>query len=127
MKLRPDEFYWIVTEGDVLPENAPKNIADKIEQYRKDYYNTNVAIDDYWRSIDTIYSYIDVIDLTYDMPYIDLEKSFAIYKAVIKIDGKYYTFTYKEGPYCNYKKQAREKDIELTEVTPIKETVTKYI
>lgn len=83
--------------------------------------------EDYWRVINDIYSYIDVINLTYDMPYIDLEKGFAIYKAVIKIGGKYYTFTYKEGPYCDYKEQAREEDIELTEVTPIKETVTKYI
>lgn len=125
MTLRPDEFYWIVSEGDVLPENAPKNITDKIEQYRKDYYNTNIAIDDYWQSIDDLYSYIDVINLKYNTIDIDLEKGYAIYEAVIKINDKYYTFTYKEG--CNYKKQSREKDIELTEVIPIKETVTKYI
>ena len=127
MKLRPDEFYWIVTEGSVLSENAPKDIADKIKQYQNEYYKGNTISADYWRVIDDIYSYIDVINLTYDMPYIDLEKGFAIYKAVIKIAGKYYTFTYKEGPYCDYKEQAREEDIELTEVTPIKETVTKYI
>ena len=48
MKLRPDEYNWILSEGDAIPENAPKAIADKIKQYQKAYYDGDIiTIDKY--------------------------------------------------------------------------------
>ena len=48
MKLRPDEYNWILSEGDTIPENAPKEIKDKIEQYQQAYYNSDIiTIDKY--------------------------------------------------------------------------------
>ena len=52
MKLRPDEYNWILSEGDTIPENAPKEIKDKIEQYQKAYYNSDtITIDKYWNQL----------------------------------------------------------------------------
>lgn len=125
MKLRPDEYNWILSEGDTIPENAPKEITDKIKQYQKAYYNGDIiTIDKYWQSIKELYSYITIINTQYEILYIDLEKDYIDYKAIIKINGKYYSFIYRNSPYSsdNY-----DVDQELKEVKPINVVVTKYI
>lgn len=125
MKLRPDEYNWILSEGDAIPENAPKEITDKIKQYQKAYYNDDIiTIDKYWQSIKELYSYITIINTQYEIEYIDLEKGYIDYKAIIKINGKYYSFIYRESPYGsdNY-----DVDQELKEVKPTNVVITKYI
>lgn len=125
MKLRPDEYNWIISEGDTIPENAPKEITDKIKQYQKAYYNDDIiTIDKYWQLIKELYSYITIINTQYEIEYIDLEKGYIDYKAIIKINGKYYSFIYRESPYDsdNY-----DSDQELKEVKPTNVIVTKYI
>lgn len=125
MKLRPDEYNWILSEGDAIPENAPKEITDKIKQYQKAYYNGDIiTIDKYWQSIKELYSYITIINTQYEILYIDLEKDYIDYKAIIKINGKYYSFIYRNSPYSsdNY-----DVDQELKEVKPTNVVVTKYI
>lgn len=125
MKLRPDEYNWILSEGDTIPENAPKEIKDKIEQYQKAYYNSNiVTIDKYWQLIKELYSYITIINIHYEIIDIDLEKGYIEYKAIIKINGKYYSFIYRDNLYGMADCDA---DKELKEVKPINIVVTKYI
>ena len=125
MKLRPDEYNWILSEGDTIPENAPKEIKDKIEQYQKAYYNSDtITIDKYWQSIKELYSYITIINIHYEIIDIDLEKGYIEYKAIIKIKEKYYSFIYRDSFYnmCDY-----DANQELREVKPTNVVVTKYI
>lgn len=125
MKLRPDEYNWILSEGDTIPENAPKEIADKIKQYQKAYYNGDIiTIDKYWQSIKELYSYITIINIHYEIIDIDLEKGYIEYKAIIKIKEKYYSFIYRDSLYgmCDY-----DANQELREVKPTNVVVTKYI
>ena len=125
MKLRADEYNWILSEGDAIPENAPKEITDKIKQYQKAYYNDDIiTIDKYWQSIKELYSYITIINIQYEIEYIDLEKGYIDYKAIIKINGKYYSFIYRESPYGS---DGYDVDQELKEVKPTNVVITKYI
>lgn len=125
MKLRPDEYNWILSQGDTIPENAPKEIADKIKQYQKAYYNDDIiTIDKYWQSIKELYSYITIINTHYEIIDIDLEKGYIEYKAIIKIKEKYYSFIYRDSIYNMYDYDA---DQELIEVKPTNVVVTKYI
>ena len=125
MKLRPDEYNWILSEGDAIPENAPKEIKDKIEQYQQAYYNSDIiTIDKYWQSIKELYSYITIINIHYEIIDIDLEKGYIEYKDIIKIKEKYYSFIYRNSLYnmCDY-----DTNQELREVKPTNVVVTKYI
>ena len=125
MKLRPDEYNWILSEGDAIPENAPKEIKDKIEQYQKAYYNSDIiTIDKYWQSIKELYSYITIINIHYEIIDIDLEKGYIDYKAIIQINGKYYSFIYRNSPYSS---DDYDVDQELKEVKPTNVVITKYI
>lgn len=125
MKLRPDEYNWILSQGDTIPENAPKEITDKIKQYRKAYYNGDIiTIDKYWQSIKEFYSYVTIINIHYEIIDIDLEKGYIEYKAIIKIKEKYYSFIYRDNLYdmCDY-----DANQELIEVKPTNVVITKYI
>lgn len=125
MKLRADEYNWILSEGDAIPENAPKEIADKIKQYQKAYYNGDIiTIDKYWQLIKELYSYITIINIHYEIIDIDLEKGYIEYKAIIKIKEKYYSFIYRDNIYGMDDYNA---DQELKEVKPTNIVVTKYI
>ena len=125
MKLRADEYNWILSEGDAIPENTPKDIANKIKQYQKAYYDGDIiTIDKYWQLIKELYSYITIINIHYEIIDIDLEKSYIEYKAIIKIKEKYYSFIYRDSIYDMYDYDA---DQELIEVKPTNVVVTKYI
>ncbi len=125
MKLRADEYEWILSEGGTIPESAPKDIADKIKQYQKAYYNSNIiTIDEYWQLIKDLYSYITIINTQYEIEYIDLEKGYIDYKAIIQINEKYYSFIYRNSPYSA---DGYDVDQELKEVKPTNVAVTKYI
>lgn len=125
MKLRSDEYNWILSEGDAIPENAPKEIADKIKQYQKAYYDGDIiTIDKYWQLIKELYSYITIINIHYEIIDIDLEKGYIEYKAIIKIKEKYYSFIYRDSIYDMYD---YDTDQELREVKPTNVVVTKYI
>lgn len=125
MKLRADEYNWILFEGDAIPENAPKKIKDIIEQYWKAYYNNDtIATDKYWQLLKELYSYITIIDTQYEIIDIDLEKGYIKYKAIIQINGKYYSFIYRNSPYSS---DDYDVDQELKEIKPTNVIVTKYI
>lgn len=111
--------------GDTIPENTPKDIANKIKQYQKAYYDGDIiTIDKYWQSIKELYSYITIINIHYEIIDIDLEKGYIEYKAIIKIKEKYYSFIYRDNIYGM---DDYDADQELKEVKPTNVVVTKYI
>lgn len=64
------------------------------------------------------------INLEYTILDIDSEKGYVEYKAIIKVNNKYYSFDYYQSPYWNFKDQADE---DLTEVFPKEITTVIYV
>lgn len=124
MKLRLDEYYYILNKDyglEEIEEYMPNDIADKYIKFCESHNSDE--IDDY---LENLYSYIQVINLEYTILYIDSEKGYAEYKAIIKVNNKYYSFDYYQSPYWSFKDTVYE-DIDLTEVTPRKVTITEYV
>lgn len=121
MKLRLDEYYYIINEdwGDI--ENyMPEDMAEEFEKFRESH--TQDEISDY---LENLYSHIEVLNSRYDINDIDLEKSFIDYTAIIKIEDKYYSFDWYYTWYWNFEDRI-DIDKELTEVFPKEITITKY-
>ena len=124
MKLRLDEYYYILNENygsEEIEDYMPKDIADKYLEFCK-FHNSD-EVDDYLKRL---YSYIQVINLEYTILDIDSEKGYAEYKAIIKVNNKYYSFDYYQSPYWSFKDEVDE-DIDLTEVFPKEVTITEYV
>ena len=124
MKLRLDEYYYILNAGYVweeIKDYMPKDIADKYLEFCKSHNSDEV--DDYLKRL---YSYIQVINLEYTILDIDSEKGYAEYKAIIKVDNKYYSFNYYQSPYWSFEDEV-DTDIDLTEVFPKEVTITEYV
>lgn len=123
MKLRLDEYYYILNENyglEEIEDYMPEDIADKYLEFCESP-NLN-EVDDYLKRL---YSYIQVINLEYIILDIDSEKGYAEYKAIIKVNNKYYSFDYYQSPYWSFKDTVDE-DIDLTEVFPKEITTTIY-
>lgn len=75
--------------------------------------------------IENLYSYIEIIDSQYNINSIDLDKSYIKYTAIIKIDGKYYSFDWYDTEYCDFDEQVNANK-DLTEVFPKKVTTIIY-
>ena len=121
MKLRLDEYYYIVSDGwegieNYMPEDMAKEFKKFCESHN--YYE----ISDY---LENLYSYIEVIDSQYNINSIDLDKSYIKYTAIIKIDGKYYSFDWYNTEYCDFDEQVNV-DKDLIEVTPKEVTTVIY-
>lgn len=121
MKLRLDEYYSIVSgtwEG--IESYMPEDMAKEFEKFCEshNYYE----ISDY---LENLYSYIEVIDSQYNINSIDLEKSYINYTAIIKINGKYYSFDWYYTWYWNFEDQV-DVDKDLIEVFPKEVTITRY-
>ena len=124
MKLRLDEYYYILNRDyglEEIEDYMPKDIADKYLEFCKSH-NLD-EIDDY---LEKLYSYIQVINLEYTILDIDSEKGYAEYKAIIKVNNKYYSFDYYQSPYWSFKDEV-DADIDLTEVFPKEVTITEYV
>ena len=124
MKLRLDEYYYILNAGYVwkeIEDYMPKDIADKYLEFCKSHNSDEV--DDYLKRL---YSYIQVINLEYTILDIDSEIGYAEYRAIIKVNNKYYSFDYYQSPYWSFKDTVYE-DIDLTEVFPKEVTITEYV
>lgn len=124
MKLRLDEYYYILN-GDYgleeIEDYMPKDIADKYLEFCES--NNLDEIDDY---LERLYSYIQVINLEYTILNINLEKGYAEYKAIIKVNNKYYSFDYYQSPYWSFKDEVDE-NVDLTEVFPKEITTVIYV
>ena len=121
MKLRPDEYYSIISgtwEG--IESYMPKDMIKELLKFElsHNYYE----ISDY---LENLYSYIEVIDSKYNINDIDLEKSYINYTAIIKIKDKYYSFDWYDTEYWDLDEQVNA-DADLTEVFPKEVTVIRY-
>ena len=124
MKLRLDEYYYILNINygwEEIEDYMPDDIADKYLEFCESYNSDEVY--DYLKRL---YSYIQVINLEYTILDIDSEKSYVEYKAIIKVNNKYYSFDYYQSPYWSFKDTVDE-DIDLTEVFPKEVTTVIYV
>lgn len=123
MKLRLDEYYYILSADywwEDIDKYMPKDIADKYIKFCKSHNSDE--IDDY---IKNLYSYIEEVDTKYDIDYIDLEKSYIEYIAIIEIDDRYYSFNWYDSWNWSFEDRV-DTSVDLIEVFPKEVTVTKY-
>lgn len=121
MKLRLDEYYYIINEEWEEIENyMPEDMAEELEKFEESHTQ-----DEIFEYLENLYSHIEVINTRYRTNYIDLEKAFISYTAIIKIEDKYYSFDWYYTWYWTFADQV-EADKDLIEVTPKEVTVTIY-
>ena len=121
MKLRLDEYYSIIKEdwGDI--ENyMPEDTAEEFEKFRESHTRNEI-----YNYLKNLYSHIEVIDSRYNINYIDLEKSYIDYTAIIKINDKYYSFDWDYTWYWDFDERINANQ-DLVEVIPKEVTITKY-
>ena len=119
MKLRLDEYYYIISEewGEV-EDYMSQYMVEELNKFRESH--TPEEAFDY---LENLYSYIEVIDSKYHINDIDLEKSFINYTAIIKIKDKYYSFDWYYTWHWSLEDQV---DADLVEVTPKEITTIIY-
>lgn len=121
MKLRLDEYYYIISEEwDEVEDYMPQYMVEELNKFRESH--TPEEAFDY---LENLYSYIEVIDSKYHINDIDLEKSFINYTAIIKIKDKYYSFDWYYTWHWSLKDQV-DADKDLIEVFPKEVTITTY-
>ena len=122
MKLRLDEYYSIIKEEwEDIESYMPEDMAEEFEKFRESHTRNEI-----YNYLKNLYSHIEVIDSRYNINYIDLEKSFINYTAIIKINDKYYSFDWDYTCYWNFKDTVDE-DADLTEVIPKETTTVIYV
>ena len=121
MKLRLDEYYSIIKEEwEDIESYMPEDMAEEFEKFRESHTR-----DEIYNYLKNLYSHIEVIDSRYNIKYIDLEKSYINYTAIIKIEDKYYSFDWYYTWNWDFEDQV-DADADLTEVIPKEVTITKY-
>ena len=121
MKLRLDEYYSIIKEEwEDIESYMPEDMAEEFEKFRESHTR-----DEIYNYLKNLYSHIEVINSRYNIKYIDLEKSYINYTAIIKIEDKYYSFDWYYTWYWTFADQV-DADADLTEVIPKEVTITKY-
>ena len=123
MKLRLDEYHYILNidswcEG--IEEYMPKNMAEEFEKFCESHHS-----DEIYNYLENLYSYIEIVDTQYTIADMDLDKSYIAYAAIIKVNGKYYSFDWYDTRYWNFEDRV-DADRELTEVVPKEVTTTIY-
>lgn len=120
MKLRLDEYYYIINEEwEDIESYMPEDMAEEFEKFRESHTQ---KIYDY---LENLYSHIEVINSRYNINDIDLEKSYINYTAIIKIKDKYYSFDWYYTWYRTFADRV-DADADLTEVFPKEVTITAY-
>lgn len=121
MKLRLDEYYYIINwEWTGIENYMPEDMAKKFEEFCKSHNSDE--IDDY---LENLYSHIEIIDDTYNINDMDLDKSYIDYTAIIKINDKYYSFDWYYTWYWDFEERVNANQ-DLVEVIPKEVTITKY-
>lgn len=122
MKLRLDEYYSIINEEwDDIESYMPEDMAEEFEKFRESHTQDEIC-----NYLENLYSHIEVINSRYNINYIDLEKSYINYTAIIKIKDKYYSFDWYDTRYWSFKDEVDE-DRDLIEVFPKEVTITEYV
>lgn len=112
---------WINYGWEEIEDYMPDDIADKYLEFCESHNSDEVY--DYLK---LLYSYIQVINLEYTILDIDSEKGYVEYKAIIKVNNKYYSFDYYQSPYWGFKDTVDE-DVDLIEVFPKEVTTVIYV
>lgn len=121
MKLRLDEYYAIISdEWEEIENYMPEDMAEELEKFEESHTQ-----DEIFEYLKNLYSHIEVINTQYRTNYIDLEKAFINYTAIIKIEDKYYSFNWYYTWYWTFADQVKA-DKDLIEVTPKEITITTY-
>lgn len=94
---------------DITDFRVQLPVLDKIDKY-----------------LERLYSHIQVINLEYTILDIDSEKGYAEYKAIIKVNNKYYSFDYYQSPYWSFTDEV-DADMDLSEVFPKEVTTVIYV
>ena len=123
MKLRLDEYYYILNidswcEG--IEEYMPENMAEEFEEFCESHNSDKI-----YNYLENLYSYIEIVDTQYTTADMDLDKSYIAYTAIIKINGKYYSFDWYDTRYCDFEDRV-DADQDLVEVVPKEITTTVY-
>lgn len=123
MKLRLDEYHYILNidswcEG--IEEYMPENMAEKFEEFCESHNSDKI-----YNYLENLYSYIEIVDTQYTIADMDLDKSYIAYTAIIKINGKYYSFDWYDTRYWDFEDRV-DADLDLVEVTPKEITTTIY-
>lgn len=123
MKLRLDEYYYILNidswcEG--IEEYMPENMAEEFIKFLESHSSDKIY--DY---LENLYSYIEEVDIHYDIDDIELDKSYIKYKAIIEIEGKYYSFYWYDTWHWNFEDKV-DADQNLIEVVLKEVTIIKY-
>lgn len=122
MKLRLDEYYSIISyDWEDIQDYMPEDIAEELLKFEKSHNQDEVL--DY---LENLYSYIQVINLEYTVLDIDLEKGYTEYKAIIKVNNKYYSFNYYQTPYWSFEDKI-DANVDLIEVFPKEITTVIYV
>ena len=121
MKLRLDEYYAIINdEWEEIEDYMPEDMAEELKKFEESHTR-----DEIFEYLENLYSHIEVINTHYRTNYIDLEKSFINYTAIIKIEDKYYSFDWYYTWYWTFADQV-DADKDLIEVFPKEVTITEY-
>ena len=122
MKLRLDEYYSIIKEEwEDIESYMPEDMAEEFEKFRESHTRNEI-----YNYLKNLYSHIEVIDSRYNINYIDLEKSYINYTAIIKINNKYYSFDWYDTWHWAFEDKV-DADKDLTEVTPKEITTVIYV
>ena len=122
MKLRLDEYYSIISyDWEDIQDYMPEDMAEELLKFEESPNQDEVF--DY---LENLYSYIQVIDLEYTVLDIDLEKGYTEYKAIIKVNNKYYSFNYYQTPYWSFEDKI-DANVDLIEVFPKEVTTVIYV
>lgn len=121
MKLRLDEYYYIISDTwEEIEDYMPVDMAAKLEEL---YESDNQ--DEILNYLENLYSHIEVIDTEYEIDDLELDASRVRYIAIIKIGDKYYSFGYWKTRHWYFKDKV-DVDEDLTEVFPKEITTTIY-
>lgn len=121
MKLRLDEYYYIISDTwEEIEDYMPVDMADKYLKFCESH--SSKEIDEY---LENLYSYIEEVDIHYDIDDIELDKSYIKYKAIIEIEGKYYSFYWYDTWHWNFEDKV-DADQNLIEVVLKEVTIIKY-
>ena len=123
MKLRLDEYYYILNidywcEG--IEEYMPENIAEEFIKFLESHSSDKI-----YNYLENLYSYIEIVDTKYTIADMDLDKSYIAYMAIIKVNGKYYSFDWYDTWYWTFADRV-DADKDLIEVFPKEVTITEY-
>ena len=122
MKLRLDEYYSIINEyWDDIESYMPEDMAEELSKFEESHTQ-----DETFDYLENLYSHIQVIDTKYNTLDIDLEKAYTKYKAIIKVNNKYYSFDWYDTWHWAFEDKV-DADKDLTEVTPKEVTTVIYV